>query len=60
MTVASLLDREVELQPFEVFHFKKPLKPDNRTLVAFLGREPHTPIDTALRETLTGLGCMSA
>jgi hypothetical protein len=25
--------------------------------VAFLGDEPHTPIDVALRETLAGLGC---
>jgi nucleoside-diphosphate-sugar epimerase len=31
---------------------------DNRRLVAFLGREPHTPLDEALRVTLTGLGCM--
>ncbi len=38
--------------------WKKPLKLDNRKLVAFLGREPHTPIDTALQDTLTGLGCM--
>ena len=29
---------------------------DNRKLVAFLGEEPHTPIDTALRATLRGLG----
>ena len=34
-----------------------PVKLDNRKLVAFLGEEPHTPIDTALRETLDGLGC---
>ncbi|HVY28909.1 MAG TPA: NAD-dependent epimerase/dehydratase family protein [Polyangiaceae bacterium] len=31
---------------------------DNRRLVAFLGHEPHTPLDEALRVTLTGLGCM--
>jgi nucleoside-diphosphate-sugar epimerase len=31
---------------------------DNRKLVAFLGREPHTPLDDALSATLTGLGCM--
>lgn len=31
---------------------------DNRKLVAFLGQEPHTPIDEALRTTLDGLGCL--
>jgi nucleoside-diphosphate-sugar epimerase len=31
---------------------------DNRKLVAFLGEEPHTPLDQALRETLGGLGCL--
>jgi nucleoside-diphosphate-sugar epimerase len=34
-----------------------PLKLDNRKLVAFLGEEPHTELDTALRHTLRGLGC---
>jgi nucleoside-diphosphate-sugar epimerase len=33
---------------------------DNRKLVAFLGREPHTPLDEALRTTLAGLGCVDA
>jgi nucleoside-diphosphate-sugar epimerase len=32
---------------------------DNRKLVAFLGQEPHTPLDQALRATLSGLGCTS-
>lgn len=36
-----------------------PVRLDNRKLVAFLGEEPHTPLDEALRETLTGLGCLS-
>jgi nucleoside-diphosphate-sugar epimerase len=31
---------------------------DNRKLVAFLGSEPHTPLDVALEATLRGLGCM--
>jgi nucleoside-diphosphate-sugar epimerase len=111
-TIARLLDREADLQPFEVFHFgghwfdrgvtmaestreaarapQAPIRPfpwmvvyalgpfketfremlelrylwtkalqlDNRKLVAFLGREPHTPLEIALRETLHGLGCM--
>lgn len=35
------------------------LRLDNRKLVAFLGAEPLTPLDSALRQTLTGLGCMN-
>ena len=31
---------------------------DNARLVAFLGAEPHTPIDQALTETLADLGCL--
>jgi nucleoside-diphosphate-sugar epimerase len=31
---------------------------DNRKLVTFLGEEPHTDLDTALRATLAGLGCL--
>ncbi len=31
---------------------------DNARLVAFLGAEPHTPIDVALRATLKDLGCL--
>lgn len=112
-TLTRLLERESELQPFEVFHFgghwfergvelaqatrrvagaprapirgfpwfliyllapfvetfremlemrylwSTPVQLDNRKLVAFLGKEPHTPLDTALRETLSGLGCLA-
>ncbi len=29
-------------------------------LVAELGAEPHTPLDVAVRATLTGLGCLPA
>jgi nucleoside-diphosphate-sugar epimerase len=111
-TVALLLDRSAELEPFAVFHFrghwfsrgidiaeatrraasapkarilpfpwfaiyllapfvetfremiemrwlwKAPLELDNGKLVAFLGEEPHTPLDVALRETLGALGCL--
>ncbi|MEQ9144281.1 MAG: NAD(P)H-binding protein [Parvibaculaceae bacterium] len=32
---------------------------DNSRLVAFLGEEPHTPLNRALQETLSGLGCLS-
>ncbi|MEQ9519517.1 MAG: hypothetical protein RLN89_08770, partial [Parvibaculum sp.] len=31
---------------------------DNQKLVAFLGAEPHTNLNEALRATLAGLGCM--
>ncbi|WP_028223465.1 NAD-dependent epimerase/dehydratase family protein [Paraburkholderia oxyphila] len=34
------------------------LQLDNARLVATLGREPHTPLDTALEATLAGLGCL--
>jgi nucleoside-diphosphate-sugar epimerase len=111
-TIALLLDRASELEPFAVFHFrghwfergidiaeaarrvagapkawimpfpwfvlyllapfvetfreliemrwlwKQPLELVNDKLVAFLGHEPHTPLDTALEETLQGLGCV--
>jgi nucleoside-diphosphate-sugar epimerase len=38
--------------------WKQPLELANDKLVAFLGEEPHTPLDVALRETLRGLGCL--
>jgi nucleoside-diphosphate-sugar epimerase len=111
-TIAALLDRASELEPFAVFHFrghwfdrgiaiaeavrsvasapkapilpfpwfalyllapfvetfreliemrwlwKEPLELVNEKLVAFLGEEPHTPLDFALAETLRGLGCV--
>jgi nucleoside-diphosphate-sugar epimerase len=113
-TIALLLDRAAELEPFAVFHFrghwfergvalaeatrrvagaprawilpfpwplmyalapfvetfremiemrwlwKQPLELVNDELVAFLGEEPHTPLDAALEETLRGLGCMAS
>lgn len=33
------------------------LRLDNRALIAFLGAEPHTPLDEAMRTTLAALGC---
>jgi nucleoside-diphosphate-sugar epimerase len=30
----------------------------NDRLVAFLGAEPHTPIDQAVRDTLSSMGCL--
>ena len=38
--------------------WKQSLTLDNARLVAFLGAEPHTPIDQALRATLKDLGCL--
>jgi nucleoside-diphosphate-sugar epimerase len=110
--VAQLLEREAELDSFDVFHFgghwfeegiemahaiqrvvgepkpgirrfpwalayalspfvtvfremlelrylwQHPVRLDNAKLVAFLGAEPHTPIDAAAHATLVGLGCL--
>lgn len=38
--------------------WSKPLRLDNSKLLAFLGAEPHTEIDTALKQTLKQLKCI--
>ena len=38
--------------------WREPLRMDNRRLVAFLGEEPHTPLDQAVGAALEGLGCL--
>lgn len=38
--------------------WKQPVRMDNSKLVAFLGAEPRTPIDEAVRATLASLGCL--
>jgi nucleoside-diphosphate-sugar epimerase len=38
--------------------WRVPLRMDNARLVAALGREPHTPLDEAVRATLVGLGIL--
>ena len=38
--------------------WREPLRLDNRRLAAFLGEEPHTPLDQAVRTSLLGLGCL--
>lgn len=38
--------------------WQRPVRLDNVKLIAFLGAEPHTPIDEAVRTTLVGLGCL--
>jgi len=40
--------------------WQRPIRLDNTKLVAFLGTEPHTPIDGAVRNTLEGLRCLRA
>jgi nucleoside-diphosphate-sugar epimerase len=40
--------------------WKEPLELVNDKLVSFLGEEPHTPLDEALRQTLQGLGCLES
>ncbi len=37
-----------------------PLKLDNQKLTVFLGEEPHTPLNEALRITLLALGCLTS
>ncbi|MEP0321686.1 NAD-dependent epimerase/dehydratase family protein [Bauldia litoralis] len=46
-----------ELQEMR-YLWKEPVRLDNRKLTAFLGSEPHTPLDTAVSATLEGLGCV--
>lgn len=38
----------------------QPVRLDNRRLLAFLGEEPRTDLDTAVRDTLYGMGCLRA
>jgi nucleoside-diphosphate-sugar epimerase len=37
---------------------QRPIGLDNAKLVAFLGVEPHTPLDAAIRVTLDDMGCL--
>jgi nucleoside-diphosphate-sugar epimerase len=39
-------------------YWQHPVRLDNRALVALLGEEPHTPMDTAMARTLDALGCL--
>jgi nucleoside-diphosphate-sugar epimerase len=40
--------------------WRQPVRMSNARLRAMLGAEPHTPLDTAMRATLEGLGCLPA
>ena len=37
-----------------------PLEMRNDKLLTVLGEEPHTPIDEAIRSSLTSIGCLQA
>ena len=39
--------------------WQQPVRMDNGRLIAFLGEEPHTPWDQAVRATLTARGCLA-
>jgi nucleoside-diphosphate-sugar epimerase len=39
--------------------WRTPVRLDNSRLQSFLGHEPHTPLDEAVRQTLQGLGCIA-
>jgi nucleoside-diphosphate-sugar epimerase len=46
---------------FEMRHlWREPLRLDNTRLLHLLGKEPRTPLDMAVRDTLAGLGCLAA
>lgn len=38
--------------------WRVPLRLDNRKLIALIGEEPHTPLDTAVRRSLEALRCL--
>jgi len=40
--------------------WKRPLRLENRKLQRFLGAEPHTPLEEALRRSLVSIGCLTA
>ena len=39
-------------------YWRHPVRLDNRRLVALIGEEPRTPLDTAIRTTLVAQGCL--
>jgi nucleoside-diphosphate-sugar epimerase len=39
--------------------WQAPVRMDNSRLISVLGTEPHTPLDQAVRATLSGLGCLA-
>lgn len=58
MTLASPFVTTLrELQEMR-YLWKQAVRMDNARLVDALGKEPHTPLDDAIRTTLEGLGCL--
>jgi nucleoside-diphosphate-sugar epimerase len=51
----SLFREVIEMK----YLWERPLALDNRKLVRLLGREPRTPLDVALRDSLRELGCLA-
>lgn len=39
--------------------WQTPIQMENTKLVRFLGREPHTPLETAVEQALRGMGCLA-
>jgi hypothetical protein len=39
--------------------WQEPIQLDNTKLVRFLGKEPHTPLETVVESTLRGMGCLN-
>jgi nucleoside-diphosphate-sugar epimerase len=39
-------------------YWRHPMRLDNARLLELLGSEPHTPVATAIRDTLMGMGCL--
>jgi nucleoside-diphosphate-sugar epimerase len=40
--------------------WREEIRMDNQRLIDFLGHEPHTPLDDAIKATLAGIGCVDA
>jgi nucleoside-diphosphate-sugar epimerase len=52
--VSSTLREAIEMR----YLWRVPLRLDNRKLVSLIGAEPHTSLETAVRESLEALGCV--
>ncbi|MGE4336353.1 MAG: NAD-dependent epimerase/dehydratase family protein [Pigmentiphaga sp.] len=57
-TILALLQRREQLPAFARFHMAGHWDDAGSQLAAFLGSEPHTPLDEALEASLRGLGCL--
>lgn len=57
MAIAPFMPTLREMKEMR-YLWKEPVRLDNQRLVITLGKEPHTELDTAVRTTLVGLGCL--